>query len=47
MHECDVAIITGSGFYDFPELENGHEVEIATTMVLCVNIWQLSLPNSG
>jgi hypothetical protein len=24
-----------------------HEVEIATTMVLCVNIWQLSLPNAG
>jgi len=30
MHECDVAIITGSGFYDFPELENAREVEIAT-----------------
>lgn len=30
MLECDVAIITGSGFYDFPELEEAYEVEIAT-----------------
>jgi len=30
MLHCDVAIITGSGFYDFPELEEADDVEIAT-----------------
>jgi len=30
MYECDVAIITGSGFYDFPELANARELEITT-----------------
>lgn len=28
--KCDIAVITGSGFYDFPGLENSHEVAIAT-----------------
>ena len=27
---CDLAIITGSGFYDFPDLTNAHEHEIET-----------------
>lgn len=27
---CDVAVITGSGFYDFPDLKNAHAVEITT-----------------
>ncbi len=30
MFTCDVAVITGSGFYDFAELENLREVEIVT-----------------
>jgi len=30
MINCDIAVITGSGFYDFPGLENSREVEIAT-----------------
>lgn len=30
MLQCDVAVITGSGFYDFPDLTNSGEVEIAT-----------------
>ncbi len=28
MVTCDVAVITGSGFYDFPDLKNLREVEI-------------------
>lgn len=30
MFTCDAAVITGSGFYDFPDLENSREVEIVT-----------------
>lgn len=30
MQKCDVAIITGSGFYDFPGLTKSSEIEIAT-----------------
>jgi 5'-methylthioadenosine phosphorylase len=30
MLNCDVAVITGSGFYDFPELKDSREVEIVT-----------------
>lgn len=30
MLKCDMAVITGSGFYDFPDLTDSHEVEIAT-----------------
>lgn len=30
MLKCEVAIITGSGFYDFPGLKNSREIEIAT-----------------
>jgi 5'-methylthioadenosine phosphorylase len=30
MIKCDMAVITGSGFYDFPDLTNSREVEIAT-----------------
>ncbi len=30
MLQCDVAVITGSGFYDFPDLTNSSEIEIAT-----------------
>ncbi len=30
MLKCDMAVITGSGFYDFPDLTHSREVEIAT-----------------
>lgn len=30
MVTCDVAVITGSGFYDFPELKDVRELEIVT-----------------
>jgi 5'-methylthioadenosine phosphorylase len=30
MQKCDVAVITGSGFYDFPDLTDSCEIEIAT-----------------
>lgn len=30
MHKCDMAVISGSGFYDFPDLTDSREIEIAT-----------------
>jgi 5'-methylthioadenosine phosphorylase len=30
MQKCDSAVITGSGFYDFPDLTDSHAIEIAT-----------------